>query len=112
MLAELTPHVYSVEIVAALARSARNGCSELGYPGRSQGRRRPAGWPEHAPYDGIIVTAAAPDVPPALVAQLADAGRLVIPVGETAWNQTLWLIQKDRGPAARGNSCAKCVSYR
>jgi protein-L-isoaspartate(D-aspartate) O-methyltransferase len=55
------------------------------------------GWPEHAPYDAIIVTAAAPDVPPALVAQLADGGRLVIPVGESAWDQNLWLIEKRGG---------------
>jgi protein-L-isoaspartate(D-aspartate) O-methyltransferase len=52
------------------------------------------GWPKHAPYDGIIVTAASPDVPPALAAQLAEGGRLVIPVGEGSWDQVLWLIRK------------------
>jgi len=52
------------------------------------------GWPEHAPYDGIIVTAAPAEVPPALVQQLAPEGRLVIPVGGSHWDQVLWQIVK------------------
>ena len=59
------------------------------------------GWPEHAPYDGIIVTAAATDVPPALAGQLAEGGRLVIPVGASSWDQSLWLIEKIRGHLRR-----------
>ena len=53
------------------------------------------GWPEHAPYDGIIVTAAAPGVPPALLEQLCPGGRLVIPLGEPFSAQELCLLVKD-----------------
>ena len=102
VLASITPHVWSVETLAELAGAARERLHGLGYPVEVKAGDGRLGWPEHAPYDGIIVTAAAPDVPPALVAQLADAGRLVIPVGETAWNQTLWLIRNRRGPAGAG----------
>jgi protein-L-isoaspartate(D-aspartate) O-methyltransferase len=94
VLASITPHVWSVETLAELARAARERLHGLGYAVEVKAGDGRLGWPEHAPYDGIIVTAAAADVPPALVAQLTDAGRLVIPVGETAWNQTLWLIKK------------------
>jgi protein-L-isoaspartate(D-aspartate) O-methyltransferase len=105
VLASITPHVWSVETLAELAGTARERLHGLGYPvGVNAGDGR-LGWPEHAPYDGIIVTAAAPEVPPALVAQLTDTGRLVIPVGETAWNQTLWLIKKSAGRLAREFLC-------
>jgi protein-L-isoaspartate(D-aspartate) O-methyltransferase len=97
VLASITPHVWSVETLAELAGAARERLHGLGYPVAVTSGDGRLGWPEHAPYDGIIVTAAAPDVPPALVIQLADPGRLVIPVGDTAWNQTLWLIQKREG---------------
>ena len=59
------------------------------------------GWPEQAPFDGIIVTAAATDVPPALAAQLAENGRLIIPVGKSLWDQSLWLIERTRGRLRR-----------
>ena len=102
VLASITPHVWSVETLAELAGTARERLHGLGYPVEVKAGDGRLGWPEHAPYDGIIVTAAAPDVPPALVAQLADAGRLVIPVGETSWNQTLWLIKKTAGRLRAG----------
>ena len=101
VLASITPHVWSVETLAELAGTARERLHGLGYPVMIKTGDGRLGWPEHAPYDGIIVTAAAPEVPPALVAQLVEGGRLVIPVGETSWNQTLWLIEKT-GPAAPG----------
>lgn len=97
ILAAITPHVWSVEMLPELARRAQERLSGLGYPVAVKTGDGRLGWSEHAPYDAIIVTAAAPDVPPALVQQLADPGRLVIPVGETAWNQTLWLIEKRQG---------------
>ncbi len=97
VLASLTPHVWSIETLAELAGTARERLHGLGYPVEVKTGDGRLGWPEHAPYDCIIVTAAAPDVPPALVIQLADPGRLVIPVGDTAWNQTLWLIRKREG---------------
>jgi len=105
VLASITPHVWSVETLTELAGAARERLHGLGYPVEVKAGDGRLGWPEHAPYDGIIVTAAAPDVPPALVAQLVDTGRLVIPVGETTWDQTLWLIQKDAGRLRREFLC-------
>jgi protein-L-isoaspartate(D-aspartate) O-methyltransferase len=105
MLASITPHVWSVETLAELAGAARERLHALGYPVAVKAGDGRLGWPEHAPYDGIIVTAAAPDVPPALVAQLSPNGRLVIPVGETAWDQTLWLIRKVAGRLTREFLC-------
>jgi protein-L-isoaspartate(D-aspartate) O-methyltransferase len=105
VLASITPYVWSVETLAELAGAARERLHGLGYPVEVKAGDGRLGWSEHAPYDGIIVTAAAPDVPPALVAQLAAAGRLVIPVSETAWYQTLWLIRKDAGRLRREFLC-------
>jgi protein-L-isoaspartate(D-aspartate) O-methyltransferase len=105
VLASITPQVWSVETLAELAGAARERLHGLGYLVEVKAGDGRLGWPEHAPYDGIIVTAAAAEVPPALVAQLADAGRLVIPVGETTWNQTLWLIEKTAGRLAREFLC-------
>ncbi len=101
ILAHITPHVWSVETLPELARSAEARLHGLGYAVTvkvGDGRR---GWPEHAPYDCIIVTAAATAVPPALVAQLKDGGRLVVPVGASAWDQVLWLIEKPPGGQLR-----------
>jgi protein-L-isoaspartate(D-aspartate) O-methyltransferase len=82
VLAELGAEVYSIEIIEALAADARERLAALGYGKVSvrSGDGR-AGWSEHAPYQGIIVTAAAEGIPPALPAQLAPGGRLVIPLG-------------------------------
>jgi len=82
VLAELAREVYSVEVIAPLARQAEERLRDQGYCNVHvlQGDGY-AGWPEHAPYDGIIVTAAAPHVPPALLEQLKPGARLVIPVG-------------------------------
>lgn len=98
VLAEIVAEVYSIEIIPELAAEAARRLAELGY-GRVHLRQGDGyeGWPEHAPYQGIIVTAAAPEVPPALVEQLSDGGRLVIPVGVYLGGQDLWLIEK-RGP--------------
>jgi len=82
VLAELCRQVYSIEIVPALAARARKDLARLGYANvevrQGDGWR---GWPEHAPYDAIIVTAAPLEVPPELIEQLAVGGRLVVPVG-------------------------------
>ncbi len=84
VLAELTRDVYSIEVVPELAERARTTLAELGYD-RVQLRvgNGYLGWPEHAPFDRIIVTAAPPEVPPALVAQLTIGGLMAIPVGES-----------------------------
>jgi len=94
ILAEITPHVWSVETLPELAEAARERLRGLGYRVEVNVGDGRLGWPEYAPYDGVVVTAAAPDVPPALVTQLVEGGRLVIPVGASAWDQSLWLIEK------------------
>lgn len=103
VLATITPHVWSVESLPILAESARERLTSLGYNVEVKTGDGRLGWPEHAPYDAIIVTAAPPRVPPALVQQLAPGGRLVIPVGANQWDQWLWLIRKD----AAGHLSAK-----
>ena len=95
VLCALGATVYSVEVVEPLATAAAARLADLGY---TQATVRAddghAGWPEHAPFDGIIVTAAAPAVPPALLDQLKPGGCLVIPVGRAAATQSLQRIEK------------------
>lgn len=95
VLALLAHQVYSLEIVAPLAAAAAERLAGLGYANveirNGDGNR---GWPEQAPFDGIIVTAAAPEVPPALFAQLAPQGRMVIPVGAPHQSQHLYLVTR------------------
>jgi len=82
VLAELAAEVYAIEIVPALAARARQALAETGYRNVIvESFDGSGGWPEHAPYDVIIVSAGAPRIPAMLVAELADGGRLVIPVG-------------------------------
>jgi protein-L-isoaspartate(D-aspartate) O-methyltransferase len=87
VLAEIGADVYTVEIVPPLADSARAALARTGY-GRVHAHTGDghAGWPEAVPFDAIVVTAAAPEVPAALLAQLAPGGRLVMPVGD-AWQE-------------------------
>ena len=97
VLSELAREVYTIEIVAPLAREAAARFAELGYRNvnaRSGDGYR--GWPAHAPFDAIIVTAAAPEVPPALIEQLKPGGKLVIPVGAQWSGQELRVIEKDQ----------------
>ena len=83
VLAEIAAQVYTIEIVAPLAERARADLARLGYANvHVRAGDGYLGWPEAAPFDAIIVTAAAPKIPEPLKAQLKDGGRLVIPVGE------------------------------
>ncbi len=98
VLAELTEPVFTIEIKPDLARAARALLAELGYA-RVQVRTGDGyqGWPEAAPFDAILVTAAAPTVPPALTAQLQEGGRLVMPLGAPGGEQTLVRLRKVKG---------------
>lgn len=96
MLAEVVSRVYSIELLEGLARSAERTLKERNYPNVEvrvgDGYR---GWPEKAPFDAIVVTAAAPFVPPALVEQLKPGGLMVIPVGASGAVQELLLVTKE-----------------
>jgi protein-L-isoaspartate(D-aspartate) O-methyltransferase len=95
ILAMLARKVWSVEIVPALAERARAALAKAGCANVEMRCGDGAlGWPEHAPYDAIIVTAAAPSIPPALIAQLAPSGRLIAPVGCAFETQSLTLVEK------------------
>jgi len=95
ILAELAGEVYTVEVRPDLQARAKRILDALGYANiHYRTGDGWAGWSEKAPFDAIIVTAAAPEWPRALISQLAEGGRMVIPVGEQDWNQTLWLLTK------------------
>lgn len=95
VLAEIADHVYTIEIIDALAERAAATLESLDYDNVSvragDGYR---GWPEHAPFDAILVTAAPETVPEPLIEQLAIGGRLVIPVGPEGRTQSLKVLQK------------------
>jgi protein-L-isoaspartate(D-aspartate) O-methyltransferase len=95
VLAALVRHVYSVEIIPVLSARAAAGLTQEGVGNVTlRVGDGAAGWPEQAPYDGIIVTAAGPVVPPALVAQLRPGGRMIIPIGDPFGDQMLVLVTK------------------
>lgn len=95
ILAEVVKQVYTVEIVPALAEQAREVLTRLGYANvaLSIGDGR-LGWEEHAPFDAIVVTAAARKVPQALIDQLKPGGRMAIPIGGRFMSQGLTLVEK------------------
>ena len=95
VLAEMGATVFSVEIIPQLGPGRRRTC---GTPATTTSSCSTAdgsfGWEEHAPYDAIIVTAAASRIPRPLIPQLRIGGRLVVPVGSSAWDQTLWVVER------------------
>jgi protein-L-isoaspartate(D-aspartate) O-methyltransferase len=96
ILAELAALVVTIEVVAELAAAARARLEALGYRNiEFHIGDGAAGWLPRAPYDAILVTAAARSVPPALLGQLKPGGRLVIPIGSDAFSQDLVMIEKD-----------------
>lgn len=98
-------HVYTVEIVAELAESARRNIEKAGYGNRVTVMCRDGskGYLEEAPYDRILVTAAAPDIPQPLIEQMRTKGVLVIPVGGIHLYQTLLRMRKRDGEIVREN---------
>jgi protein-L-isoaspartate(D-aspartate) O-methyltransferase len=100
VLSLLAEDVYTIEIVEPLGRAAEERLAELGYTNVhvriGDGYR---GWPEHAPFDAIVVTAAPPEIPPALTEQLAEGGRMVVPVGTSY--QELLLLEKKNGKTSK-----------
>ncbi|HUX95510.1 MAG TPA: protein-L-isoaspartate(D-aspartate) O-methyltransferase [Bacteroidales bacterium] len=98
VLAEIVDSVFTIELVDELATEAKSTLKRLGYRNISvRSGDGYNGWPEQAPFDIIIVTAAAPSIPEPLIAQLAEGGRLVIPVGASGGLQELKLVTKKRG---------------
>jgi protein-L-isoaspartate(D-aspartate) O-methyltransferase len=98
ILAEIVSKVYTIEIVPALAESSSKLLKELGYKNievkQGDGYK---GWPEHGPFDAIVVTAGAPSIPQPLLDQLAEGGKMVIPVGPASKVQTMKLVEKKNG---------------
>ena len=95
ILAELVDHVYSIEIIDALASRAKSDLARLGYENiTTRLGDGYYGWEEYGPFDAIVVTAAASHVPPPLMEQLKPGGRMVIPVGGRFMTQTLLLLEK------------------
>lgn len=97
VLAEMGMEVYTVERIAALCDSARERLAHLGYAVAQRLADGYAGWPEAAPFAGIIVTAAAPRIPEPLLDQLDEGGRMVVPVGPQGRVQVLYKIIKEGG---------------
>ena len=108
ILSKLAKKVYAIEIIPELVADARRAINSLGIDNVeiicADGRK---GWPEGAPYDGIVVAAAAEEVPSALTEQLREGGRLVIPVGGR-WGQSLQTSRK-RGDRLETEELCRCV---
>ena len=96
VLASIVDSVYTIEILSELAATAANRLHRLGYDNvavrNADGFK---GWPARAPFDVIIVTAAPETIPPPLIDQLADGGRMIIPVGPTGQTQSLTLVTNE-----------------
>jgi protein-L-isoaspartate(D-aspartate) O-methyltransferase len=95
VLAEIVKEVYTIEIIGELGKAAATRLKKLGYNNVNVSVKDGYfGWEEHGPYDAIIVTAAAEFVPPPLLGQLKDGGKIIIPIGSPFMNQMLMLVEK------------------
>ncbi len=109
LLAEVAANVYAVERLPELTQRARAVLDELGYQNIALVTKDgTTGWSRYAPYDAILVAAASPDVPDALVDQLAPGGRLLIPVGDRG-TQELTLVQKNEDGTLERRGITQCV---
>lgn len=108
ILAELAREVYTVEIIESLAKEAESRLTKLGYNNiHVRCGDGYLGWKEEAPFDAIIITCATPHIPEPLLEQLADGGRMILPLGGK-WGQDLVLIRK-RGEALERSSLGGCM---
>ena len=109
LLGRLAQQVYTVEIIPELGQRARATLSQLGYENVEViAANGSIGWKAAAPYDAIIVAAASPTVPPPLVAQLKEGGRLLLPVGNL-WDQTLLRVRKRQGGEIQTENLGSCT---
>jgi protein-L-isoaspartate(D-aspartate) O-methyltransferase len=104
VLAQIVAQVYTIEIIPELAQWAESRLSHAGYKNVTvRNGDGYYGWSEHGPFDAIVVTAAAPHIPPPLIEQLKDGGRMVIPVGTPYMTQMLVLVTKQGGEVRTEN---------
>jgi protein-L-isoaspartate(D-aspartate) O-methyltransferase len=94
VLAAITPGVHSIEVIPELAAQARKNLEACGCTVALKVGDGNRGWPEEAPFDAIIITAATPAIPPALIAQLKPGGRMVLPLGQPGEGQMLTVVVK------------------
>jgi protein-L-isoaspartate(D-aspartate) O-methyltransferase len=96
VLAEIVDEVYTIEIKENLAKKAGERFESMEYT-NIEGKNEDGyfGWEEHAPFDAVMITAAVNHIPPTLVSQLKDGGKLILPLGSTTYYQTLTLVEKD-----------------
>jgi len=98
VLAEIVKEVYTIEIRKSLADMAAKRLKNLGYKNvKVKYADGYFGWQEYAPFDAIIITAAANHIPPPLIKQLKEGGRLILPLGSTVYYQNLTLVTKKKG---------------
>jgi protein-L-isoaspartate(D-aspartate) O-methyltransferase len=98
VLAEIVKEVYTIEIRKTLAEAAARRLKDMGYKNiEVKFGDGYFGWEEHAPFDAIIVTASANHIPPPLIKQLKEGGRLILPLGNTLFHQTLTLVTNQKG---------------
>jgi len=98
VLSEIVDEVYTIEIFEELGTSAKERLEDLGYDNvKVKIADGYYGWPEYAPFDAIIVTCAASHIPPPLIQQLKEGGKMCIPVGSVFWAQNLMLVEKKDG---------------
>ncbi len=104
ILAEVSADVYSIEVIEPLANRSKNVLESLGYNNiKLKTGDGYQGWPDHAPFDAIMVTCSPSKIPEPLKEQLAEGGKMIIPVGETNTIQFLYLLEKRKGKIRQQN---------
>lgn len=108
ILAELAGEVYTIERIESLAHMAEENLRNVSYKNvRIKIDDGTLGWPNYAPYDGIIITAGAPRIPKSLLSQLKEGGRMVIPLGDR-FSQELTIVYREKGKISKNKVCG-CI---